>query len=406
LAAGYGTEGDDLDARAAAQNAYNLRGTTSRWIQISITASHIRWNTQDLYESLRNDQNWTALYPNSPQAWDRLSTVQRDLAQYPEAVASSKRAVALQPLVMAYDTNLATGQIQSGALKDARATLEQALAHKIDSDSLRTRYLELSYVLHDVSLQRQQYAWAEAHPDAATVVLVEARIAIAEGRFSDAQTLVARNREICQQQGVRAAGEQNTKSEAVDLMEAGAIEAGKKMFLSVPVDADEGLDAIGLVYTGDVPAAKAALHAMQTKYPHGTLWNLYWGPQILASIAMVDHKPQDAAAILETARPIEMRELVIPWLRGTAYLAAGEPDRAEKDFREVIAHPEADPTSTDIALSWLGLARALTAQDKRPAAIDAYRHFLALWAHADPDALYLKRAKQEFAKLQVIPLAQ
>jgi predicted Zn-dependent protease len=120
---------------------------------------------------------------------------------------------------------------------------------------------------------------------------------------------------------------------------------------------------------------------------------------------MVDQKPRDAAAILETARPIEMRELVIPWLRGTAYLAAGEPDRAEKDFREVLAHPEADPTSPDISLSWLGLARALTAQDKRPAATDAYQHFFTLWAHADPDAIYLNQAKVEFAKLQGAPPA-
>ncbi len=107
--------------------------------------------------------------------------------------------------------------------------------------------------------------------------------------------------------------------------------------------------------------------------------------------------------MLETARPVENRELVVPWLRGNAYLAAGQPNLAEADYRNVVTHPERDPTSPSISLSWLGLGRALASQGNRPAAIDAYQHFLALWTHADPDALYLLQARQEFAALKVAP---
>jgi hypothetical protein len=52
-----------------------------------------------------------------------------------------------------------------------------------------------------------------------------------------------------------------------------------------------------------------------------------------------------------------------------------------------------------VPLSWLGLGRALAAEGNRPAAIAAYQHFLTRWSHADQDAIYLKQAKQEFAKL-------
>ena len=79
---------------------------------------------------------------------------------------------------------------------------------------------------------------------------------------------------------------------------------------------------------------------------------------------------------------------------------------AEKEYRTVIAHREIEAESVDYALSWLGLGEALAAEGNRAAAIDAYQHFFTLWAHADPDAMYLQQAKQEFATLQTVRLAK
>ena len=64
-----------------------------------------------------------------------------------------------------------------------------------------------------------------------------------------------------------------------------------------------------------------------------------------------------------------------------------------------------EPISENIPLAWLGLGRSLTAEGNRAAAIDAYQHFFTVWAHADPDAMYLRQAKQEFAALQKARLA-
>jgi len=144
----------------------------------------------------------------------------------------------------------------------------------------------------------------------------------------------------------------------------------------------------------------SAIHAMQTKYPRGTLWQIYSGPITQAVVDLQQNKPKDAVAVLEKARPIEARELVVPWLRGNALLAAGQPALAETNYRNIIDHRQWDPTYPTISLCWLGLGRALAAQGKRPAAIDAYQHFFTLWAHADPGAINLKQAKQEFAALQ------
>jgi predicted Zn-dependent protease len=231
------------------------------------------------------------------------------------------------------------------------------------------------------------------------VLAVEAQIAMAEGRFIDARGIIARIRDLHHQQGLSGADDEQAKFAAVDLMQIGDLEAGKEIFQQSPVDMEDGQEVLGLVYVGDIPTARSGLQANETKYPQATMWKLFWGPRINAAIAMAQHRPAAAAALLETARPLDKIGRFIPWLRGNAYLAAGQPALAEQCYRSVIIHPEFDPSSPYISLSWLGLARSLKAEGNRSGAIDAYQHFLGLWAHADSDAAVLKQAKLELSTI-------
>lgn len=401
----YNNAGDHTASRAALAQAYALRNTTSRMLQFAITEAYSTTNTEDMYEGLMNLQNWTKLYPNSMLAWNRLYTTYTDFGRYTEAVAAGQRALNLVPLSQVLSQCLATAQMQSGDVQAAQSTLDKTIADHLDGEMIRIRYLELAYLLHDETMLRNQRQWAASHPEATSLVLGEIRIAIAEGRFSDARKLIAQLRELKRRQGVEGAGDEFAKAEAVELMEAGDVDEGKRIFESIPVNLEEGQEVVGLGYAGNFSAAQAAVGTMLAKYPKGTLWHLYWSPQVGALVDLANGKPADAAAVLETSRPVERRELMVPWLRGQAYLAAQRPNAAEIDFRSVVDHPQFDPTSPTISLSWLGLGRALKAENKTDEARVAYQHFLASWAHADPDAAYLKQAKQEFAALEAAPAA-
>lgn len=400
LATSLANAGDFAAAREASAKAYSLRDTAGKSQAFGITALYNFLVTQDLYESLRNYENWASLYPNSISAWNGSSYVQANLGHFREAVVSERHALALSTGSATQMNDMALSLIQSGNPDEARKLLDQAAAMHLDDFFVRVRYFELAYLLHDESSLRAQMQWSDAHPDTAIVLETRAEIANAEGRFADARSLIARSNERFHEQGLEGSAEQYAKTLAVQMMEAGDVTDGQRIFSESPANLEEGNDVLGLAYSGDVSGAQSALHAMQAKFPKATLWNLYWGPLTQAAIALQQNKPKEAAMILETSRPVENRDLVVPWLRGNAYLAAGQPALAEADFRSVVTHPERDPTSPNISLSWLGLGRALAAEGKRGPAAEAYQHFLMLWSHADPDAKFLIQARSELKVLQ------
>src|ERR1700688_1093019 len=98
------------------------------------------------------------------------------------------------------------------------------------------------------------------------------------------------------------------------------------------------------------------------------------------------------------------------YLRGRAYLAAGQGKAASAEFQKILDHSGIVWNCWTGALARLGVARANALQAKtsqgaggnavRVRALAAYKDFLALWKDADPDIPILKEAIAEYAKLQ------
>ena len=400
LAGCYLSTGDFVDGRAAVLKAYEVRDSASQPVRLAITALYDAYSTQDLFAAERNYRTWTELYPRSAQAWNGLSVVQRDLGHHADSAASGLKALALVPNNQGMYVNAALEEMRSGDIQGARATLDSAIAHKLDGDRVRENYVQIAVLLHDSALLNTQLAWIDAHPEATYCHMEQMGIATGEGRFADAHRLLEQGTTLLRQQGLPGFADAITKNASMNFTEAGDREAGIRIFRSVPLDAEDGGDLEGLVDAGDFKAAELDLQAVRSKYPQGTVWQLYFGPRVEAGIALANHHPLQAIALMEATRPLDDRDPGKRRFRGDAYLAAGQPSLADKEYRAVIAHREIAPESADYPLSWLGLGRACVAEGNRAAAIDAYQHFFSLWANADPDAMYLKQARQEFAALQ------
>jgi hypothetical protein len=122
---------------------------------------------------------------------------------------------------------------------------------------------------------------------------------------------------------------------------------------------------------------------------------------------------------LQAATPIELGQinflanlscLYPTYVRGEAYLAAGQGGAAAAEFQKVLDHSGIVWNCWTGSLAHLGLARANALQAKtsqgadadaaRVRALAAYKDFFTFWKDADPDVPILKEAKAEFAKLQ------
>jgi hypothetical protein len=145
-----------------------------------------------------------------------------------------------------------------------------------------------------------------------------------------------------------------------------------------------------------------------------------WLPTIRAQLAL-NHKDATTAinSLQSALPPIEYGQIVFAanlsclyptYIRGEAYLAAGQGNSAAAEFQKILDHSGIVWNCWTGALAHLGVARANALQSKtsqgadadaaRVRALAAYKDFLTLWKDADPDIPILKQAKAEYAKLQ------
>ena len=98
------------------------------------------------------------------------------------------------------------------------------------------------------------------------------------------------------------------------------------------------------------------------------------------------------------------------YVRGEAYLAAGQGVSAAAEFQKILDHSGIVWNCWTGALAHLGVARANAIESRglqgadadaaRVRALTAYKDFLTLWKDADPGIPILIAAKSEYAKLQ------
>jgi predicted Zn-dependent protease len=125
-------------------------------------------------------------------------------------------------------------------------------------------------------------------------------------------------------------------------------------------------------------------------------------PELLAVIEIKRGNPTRAIELLEPVKRYEEGWIDSYWaayLRGQAYLAAGQGAEAAQEFQKVIDHRGLVQNALYGALAPVGLARAYGRQGDTTKARTAYENFFALWHDADSDIPLLKQAKSEYAKL-------
>jgi hypothetical protein len=169
----------------------------------------------------------------------------------------------------------------------------------------------------------------------------------------------------------------------------------------------------------DTARAESLAQDLGKRFPLDTQMQSLWLPAIQAQLALNKKNPTAAPNTLQAASPIELGTIPFVanvsclyhvYVRGEAYLAAGQGNAAAAEFQTIIDHSGIVWNCWTGALADLGLARANALESRtsqgadadaaRVRALAAYKDFLTLWKDADPDIPILKQAKAEYAKLQ------
>jgi eukaryotic-like serine/threonine-protein kinase len=178
--------------------------------------------------------------------------------------------------------------------------------------------------------------------------------------------------------------------------------------------------ALAFAMAGDAARAESMARDLNERFPLDTQMQSLWLPPIRGQLALDSKNPADALHALRAAAvPIELGQigfvanlscLYPTYLRGGAYLAAGQGNAAEAEFQKILDHGGIVWNCWTGALAHLGVARANALQAKasqsadadaaRVRALAAYKDFLALWKEADANIPILKQAKAEYSKLQ------
>ena len=170
---------------------------------------------------------------------------------------------------------------------------------------------------------------------------------------------------------------------------------------------------------GDTVRAENLAGDLGKRFPLDTQMQSLWLPAIQAQLALGRKNPAAALTALQAASTIELGSISFlnnvsclypTYVRGEAYLAAGQGKEAAAEFQKIIDHSGIVWNCWTGALAHLGVARAKALQARtsqgadadaaRVRALAAYKDFLTLWKDADPDIPILKEAKAEYAKLQ------
>ncbi len=405
--------------------AFQLREHASEREKLAITGMYYRTTTGELDKAAQTLQAETESYPRDADAYFILATVIAEQGQYEKAAEITRQALRLAPDHVVFYGGLAGCDLALQRFDEARKVLHDAQARKLDDVEQHIILYDLGFLSSDSAGMAGQQQWFADKPEYETFGLAQASDTEAyAGHMGKARELTRRALDSA----VRTNSRENgavwqaiaAQWEAAYGNPAEARRAAAEALKLAPASQSVEVEAaIAFAKAGDTVQAESLAQLLGKQFSLDTQMQSLWLPAIRAQLALDKKNPATALNALQSASPIELGNIPFvtnlsclypTYIRGEAYLAAGEGTAAAAEFQKILDHSGIVDTCWTGALAHLGVARANALQSRnsqgadadaaRVRALAAYKDFLTLWKDADPDIPILKEAKAEYAKLQ------
>jgi tetratricopeptide (TPR) repeat protein len=404
--------------------AFQLREHAGEREKLAITANYCLNVTGELDKAAQTYQETIESYPREDAAYNRLGDVYASQGQYEKAAEITRQALRLAPDNVGRYGNLANYTLALQRINEMRKIIHEAQARKADDFILHNAVYALAFLGADSAAMAEQQQWFEGKPEENFGLALASDTESYGGHLGKARELSKRavnsavradNKEegaVWQAIAAQREAAYGNTTEARQL----AAEALKLVPTSQGVESEA---ALAFAMAGDTARAESLAQDLGKRFPLDTQMQSLWLPAIQAQLALDKKNPASALNTLQAASPIELGQIAFvsnisclypTYVRGEAYLAAGQGTAAAAEFQKILDHSGIVWNCWTGALAHLGVARANALQSRtsqgadadaaRVRALAAYKDFLTLWKDADPDIPVLKEAKAEYAKLQ------
>ena len=406
--------------------AYQLRDHASERERLAITADYYQNVTGELDKAAEAYEEIVANYPRDFGSLTNLGVVYAPLGQYQKAVDVTQQAIRLAPESVESYEDLTNFTLALQQIDQARQFIREMQAKKMDNFAMHYTSYAIAFFDHNDAAMADEQQWIAARPELLTFGLALATDTEAYyGRLNKARELNQRavdaaiksdNKENGAVWQLNAAIQEAAYGNTAEARQA----ASAALKLAANSQAAQVEAALAFAMAGDNLHAQSLAQDLNKRFPLDTQMQSLWLPAIHAQLALNQKQSDAAVSALQSAQPpIEFGAISFlnnfsclypTYIRGEAYLAAGQGKSAATEFQKIIEHKGIVWNCWTGALAHLGIARGNALQSRsthgadadaaRVRALNAYREFFALSKDAEPDIPILKQAQAEYAKLQ------
>jgi serine/threonine protein kinase/tetratricopeptide (TPR) repeat protein len=386
------------------KKAFELRDRASEHEKLYIT-SHYYADSGQLDKGITALELYKQTYPRDMIPYNNLANIYNQLGQYENALDNARQAVQLDPQSATGYSNLSQAYVGLNRLDEAKATLNQAVQRKLGSSFLYLQLAGIALAQNDMATVEREVELAKVGPDGEMNVFGgRSAIAACHGQMRQSREFGQKAREAAERLNLKeGAANQYTQEafmEAIYLNKPRALEdvaQALKMSNSPNVVLNS---AITLAIAGEDKKAAKLADDVARQRPYDTLVQFASVPLVKAQIEINHGNPAKAIDLLDGAMVYARVNTAVLYVRGNAYLKAGQGGEAVQAFQRMLDLRNVFPIDPLIPLANLGLGRAYALQHDTAHSRIAYQDFLAQWKDADADVRLLQQTKAEYGKVQ------
>ena len=432
FALGYRSVGNDysdlLEPERASEyfaKAFELREHASERERVAINADYYDKVTGELEKAAKAYREWIESYPRDFSAHGNLGIVYSEQGQHEKAADEYRESIRLLGDNVATYADLVNAMLALQRLEEAQQTIHQAQAQRLDDPVLHSALYALAFLHADSPAMAEQQQWFAGQPEVEHLWLSLASDTEAyAGHLGKAHELTKQSLDSAIRADSKESGaiwqENAALREAAFGNAPEAKQAAAEGLKLAPTSQGVEVEAaLAFAMAGETQRAESLAQDLGKRFPLDTQMQSLWLPAIQAQLALDKKNPASALTALHAASPIELGQIAFvtnisclypTYIRGEAYVSAGQGNAAAAEFQKILDHSGIVWNCWTGALAHLGVARANALQARtsqgadadaaRTRALAAYKDFLTLWKDADPDVPILIAAKAEYAKLK------